>query len=60
MRCFSGFIVEKQTTGIEFLFRSEKKMNEEISILHFKKKDLEYSKLFALLVEKKHQKHNSF
>lgn len=35
-------------------------MNEEISILHFKKKDLEYSKLFALLVEKKHQKHNSF
>lgn len=37
-----------------------KKMNEEISILHFKKKDLEYSKLFALLVEKKHQKHNSF
>lgn len=33
-----------------------KKMNEEISILHFKKKDLEYSKLFALLVEKKASK----
>lgn len=31
-------------------------MKEEISILHFKKKDLEYSKLFALLVKKKASK----